>query len=1593
MKYLDLLALMPQGSFYRASGTVLPVRSGLTTLVLSVQQTSAVFDVYDNDVYVGSFTSNAQGSLEVQAQLAQGPHVVTAVYRRPPLARAYIGDGNPSYPSYIECRQSASILWAHGEALDALAAQIQAIRDTLALETADDALIDATFGRQVAAPRPSVWSLGAYRLLLQAWRQVARSFATTVTGFRQLITGIAAVTPWILPMAWRASWTLGCTLLDSPNMAPPSRVFGDLPTLNVVDDTWVLAASAASGPNTFVAPYGQPVHVALTATLAVSLESVQRVTIPDPRFGPSDVGRVLSINSSSGLNNGEFRVVRVLSPFTVEVDNANGVTDTANVILWRPLEAVVNFGAGWNGGTIIFTGVDQNGRTTTEPVAYTASPAAQRRITTTRWRSFDIIQKTATGGAATVSIGLNTFFVDLVSLSSQGASGVNLTYSLFGLSYGGNLLQTTSPNRYTLTAAPLSTRFFGLVNATSFTTSASWYLPLRFNDQTVLVDLSNNRYSGAGFNGGASPRSLAQVVSSVNTYAQRTIGLGAVAASGTITCPTGAAINAFALGSVTAQISDGVNAPLIFELNTGSPAAAGRVLVPYTAGDSAAQVATNLAAAINDGWNNTARTAAPASAGAIRVTAVANGAVVTVRNQYGGTQGNTSILLTTNAQLAGFTTTNMTGGANSGLTPASASSGTFGNALLLEVPYTSDDNRINTYGVGADAQTAILGTPRLSGALTASGAVHQSTLLVSSGRLPVTTNRVWLGELQQSFTSTPVVWTLDDASTLDVFFPADWLAGGIRVVGTDVNGLALAEDFARPDPEVATGAGASNTGSEILFGEVVNDIQVGDYFYNVTTGTGAFVRYVFASGLGTYADLTATVATVVGNTWELRRDRVVTGTRVFATTSAVQGLAPVAGAVRATVMVTGAEQQGFLVRVGRNSVRALTLDLLTDTPTAGNSTAFAAVSAANVGLFDNYISIAAATAASNANRGLHRLQGVTPPFPGIAFVIQHEDKVFYPETGVAMNVWSAGEVVRVIDHAGSGVARLYPTGLRGSWSIGAAVEVDERVNEAPRRPAELVVDVNPDYAPPGAGPFSDPVTTGPATLPDGWIVSSASAATFDSPAYLAPTRFQSTASGTAWYMQRDVDVSDYRTRPVRVAMWVSPHFATASYRLDVSFDGGAFAPMSAVAPLTNPIAITGTHLVAPGAGGTLDPRQVLGQVLVPYDATTMTVRLLLTGGTFGVTSIEQIVITVPNSGMYLGQGTAYLTGATLYRWAAETLQEDEQALIESGLDRYSAAHTPIYDYQLSPVAGIFTATDLLSCTLTNISVEPQVPDRLSIARPASPSRVVQTLVFGAPSNAILALPTRHTGPLEEAFPDEILTANTVPQPQTPTVPGGVLPYRFLSATTLQVASTAAGDPANQSIFNPSATYVFAYDQLTQIETPVIDLGVSFASNVWLYDVPMWMRIAPEAGSYAAEAQLLVIGNRATLTQTADVTRPATLYVDDGLQRREVLQGTWRFATSGFVEIDAPIPGAVYTLSYTARHPLYARTVQWRLQVRSDTVSPVTTAWRDVDQDAFANPAHRYHQMRLQLWGVERVLDVAVYGLGLRGFDPNNLPGA
>lgn len=1591
MKYLDLLALMPQGSFYRASGTVLPVRSGVTTLVLRVQQTSAVFDVYDNDVYIGAFTSLGDGTLEVQAQLAQGPHVVTAVYRRPPLSRAFIGDGNPSYPSYIECRQSASILWAHGEALDALAAQIQAIRDTLALETADDTLIEAVYGRQVAAPRPSVWSLGAYRLLLQAWKQAARSFATTVTGFRQLITGIAAVTPWILPMAWRASWTLGCTLLDSPNMAPPSRVFGDLPTLNVVDDTWVLAASAASGPNTFVAPYGQPVHVELTATLAVSLGSVQRVTIPDPRFGPSDVGRVLSINSSSGQNNGEFRVVRVLSPFTVEVDNANGVTDTANVILWRPLEAVVNFGAGWNGGTIIFTGVDQNGRTTTEAVAYTASPAAQRRLTTTRWRSFDIIQKTAIGGAATVSIGLNTFFVDLVSLSSQGASGVNLTYSLFGLSYGGNLLQTTSPNRYTLTAAPLSTRFFGLVNATSFTTSASWYLPLRFNDQTVLVDLSNNRYSGAGFNGGASPRSLAQVVSSVNTYAQRTIGLGAVAASGTITCPTGAAINVFALGTVTVQISDGVNAPLIFELNTGSPAAAGRVLVPYTAGDSAAQVATSLAAAINDGWNNTARTAAPASAGAIRVTAVANGAVVTVRNQYGGTQGNTSILLTINAQSAGFTTTNMTGGANSGLTPASASSGTFGNALLLEVPYTSDDNGINTYGVGADAQTAILGTPRLSGALTASGAVHQSTLLVSSGRLPVTTSRVWLGELQQSFTSTPVVWTLDDASTLDVFFPADWLAGGIRVVGTDVNGLALAEDFARPDPEVATGTGASNAGTSLQFATAQTDVRVGDFFYNVTTGSGAFVSYVFSPFL---VELSSAVATVVGNTWELRRDRVVTGIRVFATTSAVQGLAPVAGAVRATVMVTGAEQQGFLVRVGRNSARALTLDLTTDTPSVGNSTGIVNVATSDVRMFDNYVSIAAATAASTANRGLHRVQGVGLSFPAVAYFLQHEDKVFYPETGVAMNVWSAGEVVRVIDHAGSGVARLYPTGLRGSWLSGAAVEVDERVNEAPRRPAELVVDVNPDYRPPGAGPFSDPVTTGPATLPDGWIVSSASAATFDSPGYLAPTRFQSTASGTAWYMQRDVDVSDYRTRPVRVAMWVSPHFATASYRLDVSFDGGAFAPMSAVAPLTNPIAITGTHLVAPGAGGALDPRQVLGQVLVPFDATTMTVRLLLTGGTFGVTSVEQILITVPNSGMYLGQGTAYLTGVTLYRWAAETLTQDEQTLIEEGLDRYSAAHTPVYNFQLTPVAGVFTAPDLLSCTLTNISVDPQVPNRLSIARPASPSRVTQTLVFGAPSNAILALPTRHTGPLEEAFPDELLTANTVPQPQTPTVvPGGVLPYRFLSATTLQVASTAAGDPANQAIFNPSATYVFAYDQLTQIETPVIDLGVSFASSVWLYDVPMWMRIQPNPSTYPVEVQLLVIGNRAVLTETADTTRPATLYVDNGQRRQEVLQGTWRFATSGFVEIDAPIPNAVYTLTYTAQVPTYERTVEWRLQVRSDTVSPITTAWRDVDQDAFANPAHRYHQMRLQLWGVERVLDVAVYGLGLRGFDPNNLPGA
>lgn len=119
-----------------------------------------------------------------------------------------------------------------------------------------------------------------------------------------------------------------------------------------------------------------------------------------------------------------------------------------------------------------------------------------------------------------------------------------------------------------------------------------------------------------------------------------------VAATGTMSVVTGAEL----LDTDYFTLNDGVNTPTVFEFDSDSSVTPGRVAVPYTAGDTSAQVQAAVISAINGVGTTLLITA---SAG--------TDPVVNLTNDTAGAQGNAT--QSENVADTDFTLSNMTGGA------------------------------------------------------------------------------------------------------------------------------------------------------------------------------------------------------------------------------------------------------------------------------------------------------------------------------------------------------------------------------------------------------------------------------------------------------------------------------------------------------------------------------------------------------------------------------------------------------------------------------------------------------------------------------------------------------------------------------------------------------------------------------------------------------------------------------------------------------------------------------------------------------------------------------------------------------------------
>jgi hypothetical protein len=880
-------------------------------------------------------------------------------------------------------------------------------------------------------------------------------------------------------------------------------------------------------------------------------------------------------------------------------------------------------------------------------------------------------------------------------------------------------------------------------------------------------------------------------------------------------------------------------------------------------------------------------------------------------------------------------------------------------------------------------------------------------------------------------------------------------------------------------------------------------------FLELTTGSpgaGAFIRRVWST---TELDLAMPYAAFGSASFRvLSAPAPATGTQAFASASMWTNTAPQAArtwgpAGSATLSVIDGVTYGYAARVGR-ALRTTSGPGDTLTALTPDNTATLLMTPdwehADVG---GYVLIAGETAENGTNNGLHLITGLGTT--GDLLYLRHGeyDRGGRFFSGVLLNatrIYSAGEVVRVVKKD-TGDLTLFPPGVQRSttWPLGARVEdeVEMPLVVPGIDGAGLTVDVDRTYVPATAQTSS--LTLTGTYVPDGWRAYNVTG-TGQDPGLVRPRRVLFDVNAAGFALERRFDVEAFRGHTLSARFWAQQHKGpapgvTRNLQVRFSFDDGASwvtgtVPAGAVAlsgaAAANPQPVVATGLTSvlfqEDANGSLDPSVIYGEVLVPYDATDVLLRLEDTTLVTTRISVEGcIVAALPTS--WLASSTIIRSehrskfGELLYVWSPELLTDAERdalglevvsptsAATRGQIDRVVNAHgiwdrVDVSEYSGGDavnVRGTYTDVDWLGATLTNMEIVVGTPPRTSYIRPLYISLVEnEPLVVVAPSNATLAETSAHGS--AEAFIEEVLLADGVPVPATPLntttvgtagavgapdangyqlltdgtanfptsvvgrsitlagtasaandgvwivverpstttlrfdnpggaaaaiAPGtytynadGVLPWRFLSSTVVQIASVAAGDPAAQAVFDSAANYVLSYRRLIQAVPGPFDLGASYADYVWFVDAVIWRRTEPSSTPFSQTESLVFFANfEATLSVAADTTATAVLTRDNGLSATVVAAANWSFVDSRTVRIASTVfdAASIYTLTYVGLEPEFVRPAEVVLEMRSSNVSladVLLQSWRTVTIDEVA-PNVRFHQVRATLSNIIR----------------------
>lgn len=347
-RYTDLIAYLPQGSFYESQGTLLPYRWGATEIRLETSTAAAKYGLYINDKYTGTYISDTEGNVVFSTHLERGDIEFKLVH---------LATGR-KHTTWVTVREYALWLAGYADILESIDTDIDRVYNSLFVNQVEALDAADRFGAEIDTYRTAGLSLSDYRRQLHELRLAYRNWGTRYRGLEHAVADFTQVAPFgYTRRNWGPNWVLDQSMVKNHRFKFRGHTVSwagvGLPGVDVLEvEPDVNQGFAHSMDFVFVGPtefYLQWLPNGVAGPQVVPSDGIMFLPGPAPGLPAFVLGNLGAYSIVGGVNDYLYLNIDELGSIAIQLTTGLPTPTVANVVadINTALVADIRYGVGY----------------------------------------------------------------------------------------------------------------------------------------------------------------------------------------------------------------------------------------------------------------------------------------------------------------------------------------------------------------------------------------------------------------------------------------------------------------------------------------------------------------------------------------------------------------------------------------------------------------------------------------------------------------------------------------------------------------------------------------------------------------------------------------------------------------------------------------------------------------------------------------------------------------------------------------------------------------------------------------------------------------------------------------------------------------------------------------------------------------------------------------------------------------------------------------------------------------------------------------------------------------------------------------------